>query len=58
MKKDDTEYKPCKKCGSTEYDNCDQIEFNHTPDGRLIVEPIECDQCNFELLLSDSNLLH
>lgn len=55
---EDSVYKPCKKCGAKDYDNCDQIEFDHTPDGKLIVEPIECDKCNFELALSDSNYLH
>lgn len=55
---DDSVYKPCKKCGATDYDNCDQPDFDYTPDGKLIVEPVECDKCNFELLLSPSNEVH
>lgn len=58
LKKGDTDYRPCKKCGSTEYDNADQKAWDHTEDGRLIVEPDECDQCNFELMLSESDLIH
>lgn len=44
------EYRPCKNCGSKEYDNADQVSFDYTPDGKLIVEPDTCDLCNVELV--------
>ena len=46
-------YKPCKKCGSIEYDNVDIDEENveQAPDGRYIMEPTKCDKCTFELML-------
>lgn len=50
--------RPCKKCGNTDYDNMEQDDFDHTDDGRLILEPESCDKCNFELMLSPSNELH
>lgn len=55
---EDCVYRPCKKCGALNYDNCDQIEFDHTEDGKVIIEPVSCDICDFGLALSDSNLLH
>ena len=51
-------YKPCKTCHSTVYDNADCPEPVFTADGKVEFEPIRCDQCDFSLLLSDSNLLH
>lgn len=55
---EDCVYRLCKKCGAENYDNCDQEHFEHTEDGKVIVEPASCDKCNFELVLSESNLLH
>jgi len=53
-------YKPCKKCGAMDYDNVDIDEKNveQAPDGRYIMEPLKCDKCTFELMLSESNELH
>lgn len=55
---DDIVYKPCKKCKSTDYDNSDQKAYDHDKDGLLIIEPDQCDMCNFELMLSPSGLIH
>lgn len=55
---EDVVYKPCKNCKTLDYDNADQENFNHTEDGKLIVEPDRCDQCDFSLALSDSDQLH
>ena len=55
---DEIIYKPCKKCGSTDYDNSEQVAYDHDANGLLILEPDQCDECNFELMLSHSNLLH
>ena len=55
---DEIIYKPCKKCGSTDYDNSEQVAYDHDANGLLILEPDHCDECNFELMLSPSNLLH
>ena len=53
--------KPCKNCGSKEYDNCDTSDecIDHDiKSGKIILEPKTCDQCNFEHVLSDSAELH
>lgn len=55
---DEIIYKPCKKCKSTEYDNSEQQAYDHDKNGLLIIEPDQCDECNFELMLSPSGLLH
>lgn len=47
---DSNEYRPCKACGSKDYDNAEQVAFDYTPDGKLIVEPVSCDMCNIELV--------
>lgn len=47
---DSNEYRPCKACGSKEYVNAEQVAFDYTPDGKLIVEPVSCDMCNIELV--------
>lgn len=57
-KMDEITYKPCKHCESTEYDNSEQIAYDHDENGLLIIEPDRCDLCDFELMLSPSNLLH
>lgn len=58
MNNNDMVYKPCKACGSLEYDNADYREMTETPDGKFIVEPDKCDRCDFELVLSPSDLIH
>lgn len=55
------EYKPCKKCGSTEYDNCDTSDEcidAEIKTGSLVLTPNTCDKCNFEWVLSESNEIH
>ena len=51
-------YMACKNCGSVNYDNADCPDPEFTPDGLVMFLPITCDLCNFELLLSDSDLIH
>ena len=51
-------YKPCKKCGSVNYDNADCEDPVFTADGKILFHPITCDLCNFELILSESLELH
>lgn len=54
-------FKPCKKCGATDYDNCDSSEESFDEDlksGKFILEPKSCDKCDLEWMLSESNLLH
>ncbi len=51
-------YLACKSCGSTSYDNADCPDPEFAIDGSVMFLPITCDKCNFELMLSDSNLLH
>ena len=57
------EYKPCKKCGSTNYDNANWVEPVNpdeifTADGKIIYEPTTCDVCDFSLLIPTSNYEH
>lgn len=57
----ETKFKQCKKCGSSEYDLFDlkPEDSSKLSLGKLNeVVPESCDKCNFELMLSDSNLLH
>lgn len=51
-------YKPCKSCGSVVYDNADCPDPVFTNDGKVSFEPLTCDQCDFSLMLSESDLLH
>lgn len=54
-------YKPCKKCGSVNYDNCDTSDECIDEDiktGKLILEPKTCDLCDFQWLLSESDEYH
>jgi hypothetical protein len=51
-------YKPCKNCKRTDYDNADVKEPEFTDDGKVEVEPDKCDKCDFNLMLSDSDLIH
>ena len=46
---EDVIYKPCKKCGATDYNQSNQVAWDTTPDGKTIVEPEECDVCNLDL---------
>lgn len=53
--------KPCKKCGSTEYDNCDTSEESIDEDiktGKLVLEPKTCDKCDLAHMMSESSLMH
>lgn len=51
-------YKPCKACASNSYDNADDPDPQFTDDGKIIFQPIRCDQCDFSLVLCESDLLH
>ena len=51
-------YKPCKKCGSTAYNNTEGEEIAELPDGRLSFTPNACDQCTFELMLNRQKINH
>lgn len=51
-------YERCKACGSDVYDNADFPDPDFSDDGKIIVRPTSCDQCNFSLVLSDSPHLH
>lgn len=52
--------KPCQKCGSTDYDQCDTSDecLYYDESGRLILDPKTCDQCSLEWLDSKSDKLH
>ena len=57
----DVIYKPCKNCGSVNYDHCDTSDDCITEDektGMLVLEPKTCDLCDFQWLLSDSDEYH
>lgn len=51
-------FNPCKKCGSTEYDQCDKETITELPDGRLCIEPLTCDCCDLMLMAPGNNLIH
>jgi hypothetical protein len=51
-------YKPCRACGSDKYDNADCPEPEFTDDGKINFQPTRCDQCDFSLVLSDSDYIH
>jgi len=53
--------KPCRKCGSSEYDNCDTSDDCIDEDlktGKIVLEPKTCDKCDLNYMMSDSSLMH
>lgn len=51
-------YKPCKKCQSISYDNCDFETVDENENGDFIINPKSCDKCDFLLMLSPSKEIH
>lgn len=43
-------FKPCKKCGSLDYDQAEYDEMEVDEDGNSIAEPVKCDVCDISLI--------